>query len=174
MFVAVLSSVLIILHAFGAGLNCVSIIRLAPLPVPDGRTARNSVLHYLRGSGPAGLSRLSNLDHTTGVRIRYVRDCPGELVYIVTSNPGQGPDGGGWRIHERQNAGPRQGVGYEYIHSMVDDHSRFTDTEALTPRTPPPAPGSCPEPPQAFAVRGYCIKRVMTDLTQFIRYYNHQ
>ena len=78
-----------------------------------------------------GLSRLAALDRTTGVPIRYVRDCPGELVHIDIKTLGRVPHGGGWRIHERANAGPRQGVGYEYIHSMIDDHSRFAYTEAL-------------------------------------------
>ena len=54
-----------------------------------------------------GLSRLSALDRTTGVPIRYVRDCPGELVHIDIKTLGRVPHGGGWRIHERQNAGPR-------------------------------------------------------------------
>ena len=41
--------------------------------------------------------------------------------------------------------------------------SRFSYTEAPGSRTPPPAPGSCSEPPQAFAVRGRRIEQVMTD-----------
>lgn len=110
-----------------------------------------------------GLSRLSSLDRTTGVPIRYVRDCPGELVHIDIKTLGRVPDGGGWRIHERQNAGPRQGVGYEYIHSMIDDHSRFAYTEALDSQNAAACAGFLLRAAQVFAGRGYRIERVMTD-----------
>ena len=36
-----------------------------------------------------GLSRLSDLDRTTGTPIRYVRDCPGELVHVDIQETGQ-------------------------------------------------------------------------------------
>ena len=62
-----------------------------------------------------GLSRLSDLDRTTGVPIRYVRDCPGELVHVDIKKLGRIPDGGGWWVLGRQQAGPRQKVGYEYV-----------------------------------------------------------
>ena len=78
-----------------------------------------------------GLSRLSDLDRTTGVPIRYVRDCPGELVHVDIKKLGRIPDGGGWRMLGRPQAGPRQKVGYEYVHSMVDDHTRMAYSEVL-------------------------------------------
>ncbi len=60
-----------------------------------------------------GLSRLSDLDRTSGVPIRYVRDCPGELVHVDIKKLGRIPDGGGWRVLGRGQAGSRQKVGYE-------------------------------------------------------------
>ena len=78
-----------------------------------------------------GLSRLSTLDRTTGVPIRYVKDCPGELVHVDIKKLGKIPDGGGWRVHGMKNRGTRQRVGYEFCHSMVDDHSRVAYSEIL-------------------------------------------
>ena len=81
-----------------------------------------------------GLSRLSDLDRTTGTPIRYVRDCPGELVHVDIKKLGRIPDGGGWRVLGRSQAGPKQKVGYEYVHSMVDDHTRMAYSQS--PRLP--------------------------------------
>ena len=42
-----------------------------------------------------GLSRLSTLDRTSGVPIRYVKDCPGELVHVDIKKLGRIPTGAG-------------------------------------------------------------------------------
>ena len=110
-----------------------------------------------------GLSRLSDLDRTTGVPIRYVRDCPGELVHVDIKKLGKVPDGGGWRVLGRQNAGPRQKVGYEYVHSMVDDHSRMAYSEALDSEDGQTCAGFILRAARWFATYGYRIDRVMTD-----------
>ncbi len=44
---------------------------------------------------------------------------------------GKVPDGGGWKVLGRPGAGPSQKVGYEYVHSMVDDHTRMAYSEVL-------------------------------------------
>ena len=73
----------------------------------------------------AGLGHLRYGDRATQVPpMRYVRERPGELVHIDIKKLASIPDGGGWRIHGRANTGRRQHVGYVYIHSAVDDHSR--------------------------------------------------
>ena len=53
----------------------------------------------------------------------------GELVHVDIKKLGKVPDGGGWRARGRGRAGPTQRGGYEYVHSMVDDHSRFAYSE---------------------------------------------
>ena len=42
------------------------------------------------------------------------------------------PEGGGWRAHGR-GARPRplRGLGYDYVHSAVNDHSRLAYSEIL-------------------------------------------
>jgi transposase InsO family protein len=82
--------------------------------------------------------RLSACDALTGEpvrrgpmsRVRYERERPGELIHIDIKKLGRIPEGGGWRAHGR---GPkpsiRRAVGYDYVHSAIDDHSRLAYCE---------------------------------------------
>jgi transposase len=67
--------------------------------------------------------------------VRYERDRPGELVHLDVKKIGRIPDGGGWRAHGRAmgrtSAQKKEKVGFDYVHSAVDDHSRFAYTEIL-------------------------------------------
>ena len=87
--------------------------------------------------------RLCALDPITGevirssktTAVRYERDRPGELVHMDVKKIGRIPDGGGWRAHGR-GAGsiardPSTRVGFDYVHSLVDDHSRLAYSEIL-------------------------------------------
>ena len=90
-----------------------------------------------------GEPRLCELDSITGERIRaskhttvrYERDRPGELVHMDVKKIGRIPSGGGWRAHGREQvsaARNRQGgTGFDYVHSLVDDHSRLAYSEVL-------------------------------------------
>jgi len=57
--------------------------------------------------------------------VRYERDRPGELVHMDVKKIGRIPDGGGWRAHGREigktSAQKKARIGYDYIHSVVDD-----------------------------------------------------
>ena len=110
-----------------------------------------------------GLSRLSDLDRTTGTPIRYVRDCPGELVHVDIKKLGKIPDGGGWRVLGREKAGPRKKVGYEYVHSMVDDHTRMAYSEVLDSQDAHACAQFMLRAAHWFTSYGYRIDRVMTD-----------
>ena len=52
---------------------------------------------------------------------------------------GRIPDGGGWRAHGRQmgstSAKKKARIGFDYVHSMVDDHSRYAYSEILADET---------------------------------------
>jgi transposase InsO family protein len=89
------------------------------------------------------VARLAVCDPMTGevirasktTAIRYEREVPGELVHMDVKKIGRIPDGGGWRAHGREMgsswARKKTKVGYDYIHSVVDDHSRFAYSEIL-------------------------------------------
>ncbi|MCL6734269.1 IS481 family transposase [Streptomyces neyagawaensis] len=78
-----------------------------------------------------GLNRLSFLDRPTGQVIRrYERDRPGELVHVDVKKLGRIPDGGGHKVLGRQaGRATRNGMGFDYIHSAVADHSRLAYSE---------------------------------------------
>jgi transposase InsO family protein len=82
-----------------------------------------------------GLNRLTWMDRPTGRVIRRIRtDHPGELVHVDVKKLGRIPDGGGWRIHGREAArrswAKRSArIGFAYVHSAVDAHSRLAYSE---------------------------------------------
>jgi transposase InsO family protein len=83
---------------------------------------------------------LSECDPMTGdvirsskqTAVRYERARPGDLVHMDVKKIGRIPDGGGWRVHGRGIPRDRlNGPGYDYVHSLVDDHSRLAYSEIL-------------------------------------------
>jgi transposase len=90
-----------------------------------------------------GLPKLSGLDPITGeviraskvTAVRYERERPGELVHMDVKKLGRIPDGGGWKAHGRAMSRTREQkntrVGFDYVHSLVDDHSRLAYSEVL-------------------------------------------
>jgi transposase InsO family protein len=89
------------------------------------------------------LPPLAILDSITGevirssksTAVRYERDLPGELVHMDVKKIGRIPDGGGWRAHGRAATTDHKHkavkIGYDYVHSVVDDHSRLAYSEVL-------------------------------------------
>ncbi len=87
--------------------------------------------------------RLASLDPITGevirasklTAVRYERERPGELVHMDVKKLGRIPDGGGWKAHGRSMGSTRARklvvVGFDYVHSLVDDHSRLAYSEVL-------------------------------------------
>jgi transposase InsO family protein len=67
--------------------------------------------------------------------VRYERSRPGELVHMDVKKIGRIPDGGGWRVHGREMgrsyAQKKARIGFDYVHSLVDDHSRLAYSEIL-------------------------------------------
>ncbi len=101
-----------------------------------------------------GLPRLCRLDPMTGEQIRaskasavrYERDSPGKLAHMDVKEIGRIPDGGGWRAHGRENRESTRDrstkVGFDYVHSLVDDHSGWPTPRSCPTRRAPPAPRS--------------------------------
>src|SRR4030088_3070403 len=65
--------------------------------------------------------------------VRYERARPGELVHMDVKKLGRIPQGGGWRAHGRASRPryPENHGGFDYVHSLVDDHSRLAYSEIL-------------------------------------------
>jgi transposase InsO family protein len=75
----------------------------------------------------AGYSRLRDADRLSGVPVRYVHDHPGSLVHQDHKKLGRIPDGGGHRVHGRENVirDRQHGPGYDHFEVVVDDHTRL-------------------------------------------------
>ena len=113
-----------------------------------------------------GLSRLSHIDRPTGIPIRrYQMDRPGELVHIDVKKLARIPAGGGWRMPGRETAPHhrRSNMGYDYIHSAVDDHTRIAFSQIRSDETGDSCAEFLLEVGKAFAEIGVTIERVMTD-----------
>jgi transposase InsO family protein len=86
---------------------------------------------------------LAALDPITGqvirssktTAVRYERARPGELVHMDVKKLGKIPPGGGWRALGRGTGSLLRDrstrVGFDYVHSLVDDHTRLAYSEAL-------------------------------------------
>jgi transposase InsO family protein len=93
------------------------------------RILRRHHVPYLRDCDPMTGDVIRSSKQTA---VRYERDRPGELVHMDVKKIGRIPDGGGWRAHGRTVPRDRvNGPGYDYVHSLVDDHSRLAYSEVL-------------------------------------------
>lgn len=111
------------------------------------------------------LSRLAWMDRPTGRTIRrYERERPGDLVHVDIKKLGQVPPGGGWRVHGRAARPARhRRIGYCYVHSAVDDHSRLAYSEIHDDETAATAVGFWKRTRTFFADHGIAVKEVLTD-----------
>ncbi len=122
-----------------------------------------------------GVAHLADLDPMTGVVIRakrttavtYERRKPGELVHMDVKKLGRIPDGGGWRALGRgvgDNRDRRHGTGYDFVHSLIDDHSRLAYSEILADEKGTTCAGFLERAIDYFAAHNITrIERLMTD-----------
>jgi transposase InsO family protein len=108
------------------------------------------------------MNRLAHTDRPSGVVVRDQREHPGELVHIDVKKLGRIPDGGGHRVHGRA---PRHqpGIGYDSIHSAIDDRSRVAFSQILADESAATAALFLIEAASFFADHGVQIQRVLTD-----------
>ena len=116
--------------------------------------------------------RLCECDPLTGevirasktTAVRYEREAPGDLVHMDVKKIGRIPDGGGWRAHGRSETVRGRGIGYDYVHSLVDDHSRLAYSEILPDEKGATCAGFLRRAADYFAAHGITsIERVITD-----------
>jgi transposase InsO family protein len=153
--------------------------RLGPAAIAGRLGMHRSTAHRVlrRYSEP----RLATLDLATGQPIRkqpvrrYEWPHPGDLVHVDIKKLGRIPDGGGHRLVGRTQGnrnrartpgvsrGRHPGIGYSYIHSAVDDHSRLAYSEILTDEQGATAAAFWLRAQAFFAAHGITVRRVITD-----------
>ena len=108
----------------------------------------------------AGLNRLAPLTAPSPVT-RYEWPQPGDLVHLDVK-PLARIAGVGHRIHgDRRARVP--GIGWEYAHVAIDDHSRAAYVEMLPDQTGATTAGFLTRTIAWFARRGVRLRRVLTD-----------
>lgn len=123
---------------------------------------RSTVYGVLRREGAP---RLGEVDRPTRTPIRYERDHPGELIHVDVKKLGRIPAGGGWRKLGREGGHRhgKAGVGYDYLHVAIDDHSRVAYVEALADERAATVAGFFTRMGAHFDALGVRVQEVMTD-----------
>ena len=129
------------------------------------RVLRRHGVPYLRECDPLTGEVIRSSKATT---VRYEREHPGELVHMDVKKIGRIPDGGGWKAlgrQHRESTRDRQAkVGYDYVHSLVDDHSRLAYSEVLPDEKGLTCAAFLTRAAAYFATHGISsIERIMTD-----------
>ena len=122
--------------------------------------------------------RLAHLDRAAKVPVRrYERDRPGELIHVDVKKLGNIPDGGGHRIHGKargnrhraatpgtgRNSNGRPLLGYSYLHTALDDHTRLAYTEILPDERKETAAAFLSRAHAWYAQLGITVERVLSD-----------
>ena len=99
---------------------------------------------------------LAVIDPITGERIRssrrsenrYEHREPGAMIHVDVKKLGRIPTGGGWRLHgrtRRSRREPARGkIGYDYVHTAIDDRTRLAYSEIHADEKDIPAPVPAP------------------------------
>lgn len=114
-----------------------------------------------------GLHRLAWFDRPTGavIRRRIEHDQPGELVQVDVKKLGRIPPGGGWRAHGRGNVVDSKStkVGYAFVHTAIDSHTRAAYSEVLPDEKGITAVGFWRRAHRWFVEHGVRVQTVQTD-----------
>lgn len=120
---------------------------------------------------------LASIDPITGapVRsarhsgIRYEHAAPGDMIHVDVKKLGRIPAGGGWRLHGRDaavsvaNRHKKTPIGYDFVHTAIDDHTRLAYSEVLPDEKDATSAGFLHRALTWFAAHGVTVARVLTD-----------
>jgi len=116
-----------------------------------------------------GCNRLAFMDRPTGRVIRRIEtDHVGELAHLDVKKLAKIPPGGGWRVHGRGSRADldrrrRNRVGYAFIHSAIDAHSRLAYSEIHDDERTVTAIAFFARAQAFYEAHGITIERILTD-----------
>lgn len=124
-----------------------------------------------------GVAHLATLDPITGELVRasrrsenrYEHPSPGAMIHIDVKKLGRIPVGGGWRLHGRDaavsvaNRHKKHRIGYDYVHTAIDDYTRLAYSEVLPDEKDPTCAGFLDRALTWFTGHGVRVQRVLTD-----------
>jgi len=109
-----------------------------------------------------GLNRLSALEPAEPVR-RYERDHPGEMIHLDIKKLGRFNRIGHRITGDRTGQSNSRGVGWEYVHVAIDDHSRVAFAKVMSSEKKRSAIAFLKEAIAYYENLGVKVERVMTD-----------
>jgi transposase InsO family protein len=123
------------------------------------------------------VAHLSALDPITGQAVRssrrsanrYEHRTPGALVHVDVKKLGRIPVGGRWRLHGRDAAisvahrHKKIRIGYDYVHTAIDDYTRLAYSEILPDEKDLTCAGFLHRALAWFAAHGVRVRRLLTD-----------
>ena len=110
----------------------------------------------------AGLSRLKDIDPAEPVR-RYERAKPGELIHIDIKKLGRFDRVGHRITGDRTGQSNSRGIGWEYVHVAIDDHSRLAFSLIMPDEKKQSATAFLKAAIAYYKSLGVTVTRVMTD-----------
>jgi transposase InsO family protein len=109
-----------------------------------------------------GLNKLSALEPAEPLR-RYERERPGELIHIDIKKLGKFNQIGHRITGDRTGQSNGRGVGWEYVHVCIDDHSRIAFAQIMPDQKKGSAIAFLKAALAYYANLGMKVERVMTD-----------
>ncbi|MBV9430021.1 MAG: IS481 family transposase [Bradyrhizobiaceae bacterium] len=112
---------------------------------------------------PRGLSLLSALEPQPAPRPRYERATPGEIIHLDTKKLARFRKVGHRMTGDRTSHTNKRGVGWEFVHVAIDDHSRFTTAQISPTEKASSAIAFLEHAVEYYRSLGITVSRVMTD-----------
>lgn len=123
------------------------------------------------------VAHLAAIDPITGERIRssrrsqnrYEHRTPGSMIHVDVKKLGRIPAGGGWRLHGRAakvsvaHRHKKIKLGYDYVHTAIDDHTRLAYSEVLADEKDLTCAEFLHRALAWFAGHGIRVQRMLTD-----------
>ncbi len=109
-----------------------------------------------------GLNKLAALEPAEPVR-RYERKTPGELIHIDIKKLGRFDRPGHRVTGDRTAQSKARGIGWEFVHVCIDDHSRIAFSQILPDEKKESAVAFLKAALAYYRSLGITVKRVMTD-----------
>jgi transposase InsO family protein len=127
---------------------------------------------------------LAAIDPVTGEALRssrrspnrYEHPTPGAMIHVDVKKLGRIPAGGGWRLHGRDaavsvaNRHKKTKIGYDFVHTAIDDHTRLAYSEVLPDEKDSTCAGFLHRALAWFASHGIPVRRVLTDNAMVYRH----
>jgi transposase InsO family protein len=108
-----------------------------------------------------GLNRLRRVSSEPARR--YEWESPGDLVHLDIKRLGRIGEGGGKRIHGPRNDVRSRGIGWDYVHVAIDDHSRLAYAEIHPDETAASVATFTANALNFFEAADMTVVRILTD-----------